>query len=40
MTDNTVTVKLLGGEIEITWDREADLVYMTGPAAAVFEGEC
>ena len=40
LTDNTVTVKLLGGEIEITWDREADLVYMTGPAAAVFEGEC
>ena len=39
LTDNTVTVKLLGGEIEITWDREADLVYMTGPAAAVFEGE-
>ncbi|MDE6846400.1 MAG: diaminopimelate epimerase [Lachnospiraceae bacterium] len=39
LTDNTVTVKLLGGEIEITWDREADLVYMTGPAATVFEGE-
>ena len=39
LTDNTVTVKLLGGEIEITWDREADLVYMTGPAVTVFEGE-
>ena len=39
LTDNTVTVKLLGGEIEITWDREANLVYMTGPAATVFEGE-
>ncbi|MBD5488551.1 MAG: diaminopimelate epimerase [Lachnospiraceae bacterium] len=39
LTDDTVTVKLLGGEIEITWDREADLVYMTGPAATVFEGE-
>ncbi|MBD5475233.1 MAG: diaminopimelate epimerase [Lachnospiraceae bacterium] len=39
LTDDTVTVKLLGGEIEITWDREADLVYMTGPAAVVFEGE-
>ena len=39
LTDNTVTVKLLGGEIEITWDREADLVYMTGPAATVFSGE-
>ena len=39
LTDDTVTVKLLGGEIEITWDREANLVYMTGPAATVFEGE-
>ena len=39
LTDDTVTVKLLGGEFEITWDREADLVYMTGPATTVFEGE-
>ena len=39
LTDNTVTVKLLGGEIEITWDQEANLVYMTGPAVTVFEGE-
>lgn len=39
LTDNTVVVKLLGGEIEITWDREADLVYMTGPAETVFSGE-
>lgn len=39
LTDNTVTVKLLGGEIGITWDREANLVYMTGPADTVFEGE-
>ncbi len=39
LTDETVTVKLLGGEIQITWDREADLVYMTGPATTVFDGE-
>lgn len=39
LTDDTVTVKLLGGEIEITWDRDANLVYMTGPAVTVFEGE-
>ena len=39
LTDELVTVKLLGGEIEIEWDREADLVYMTGPATTVFEGE-
>ncbi len=39
LTDNMVTVKLLGGEIDITWDREENLVYMTGPAVTVFEGE-
>ena len=39
LTDETVTVKLLGGEIKITWDREENLVYMTGPATTVFEGE-
>lgn len=38
-TDNQVTVKLLGGELEIFWDREENAVYMTGPAATVFEGE-
>lgn len=39
LTDDTVTVKLLGGELTITWDREANLVYMTGPAETVFEGD-
>ena len=39
LTDNTVTVKLLGGELEITWDREENLVYMTGPATTVYDGE-
>ncbi len=39
LTDNAVTVKLLGGELFIEWDREANLVYMTGPAVTVFEGE-
>ena len=33
-----VWVKLLGGELLIEWDREKNLVYMTGPAASVFEG--
>ncbi len=33
-----VWVKLLGGELLIEWDREKNLVYMTGPAATVFEG--
>lgn len=38
-TDNKVTVHLLGGDLEIEWDREENLVYMTGPAATVFDGE-
>ncbi len=39
LTENQVTVKLLGGELLIEWDRENNLVYMTGPATTVFEGE-
>ena len=39
LTGNQVTVKLLGGELEIEWNREENLVYMTGPAVTVFEGE-
>ena len=39
LTDTKVHVKVLGGEILCEWDREANLVYMTGPAATVFEGE-
>lgn len=39
MTDDEVTVHLLGGDLRIRWDRAADRVYMTGPAATVFEGE-
>ena len=38
LTDDTVTVHVLGGEIEISWDRSENLVYMTGPAETVFEG--
>ena len=32
-----VTVKLLGGDLEIFWDREENLVYMTGPAKTVYD---
>ena len=39
LTDDEVTVKVLGGEIQIHWDRKENLVYMTGPATTVFEGE-
>ena len=38
VTDDTVPVHVLGGEIEISWDRSENLVYMTGPAETVFEG--
>lgn len=39
LTEPEVTVMVLGGEILIRWDREENLVYMTGPATTVFEGE-
>ncbi len=39
LTEDTVTVKVLGGELLIEWDRESNQVYMTGPAETVFEGE-
>ena len=39
LTDTKIAVKLLGGELQIEWDREENTVYMTGPAAVVFEGE-
>ena len=39
LTDEEITVKLLGGELSIQWDRKANLIYMTGPAETVFEGE-
>ena len=38
-TEDEVTVKLLGGDLHIKWDRENDTVYMTGPAEVVFDGE-
>ena len=38
-TEDEVTVKLLGGDLHIRWDRENDTVYMTGPAEVVFDGE-
>ena len=38
-TENEVTVHLLGGDLKIRWDREANQVYMTGPATVVFDGK-
>ncbi|MCM1112778.1 MAG: diaminopimelate epimerase [Muribaculum sp.] len=39
LTEESITVKLLGGELMIEWDRERNLIFMTGPAVTVFEGE-
>ena len=37
-TEEKVTVRLLGGELKIFWNRKENLVYMTGPAEVVFDG--
>lgn len=39
LTKDAVDVELLGGSLHIEWDREANLVYMTGPATVVYCGE-
>ncbi len=39
LTEEEVTVRLPGGDLQICWDREKDTVYMTGPAEVVFDGE-
>lgn len=39
LTDTCVNVHVLGGVIMCEWDREQNLVYMTGPATTVFDGE-
>ena len=38
-TGSQVDVELLGGVLNIRWDRENDRVYMTGPAVEVYHGE-
>ena len=37
--DQSATLKLLGGDLSITWDEKTNHVFMTGPAEFVFEGE-
>lgn len=37
--DDTVRVSLKGGDLIITWNRETNHIYMTGPATEVFHGE-
>lgn len=38
-TGSDVTVRLLGGDLNISWDEATAHVFMTGPAAFVFDGE-
>ena len=39
LTEREVEVKLLGGVLCVKWAKSENVVYMTGPAETVFEGE-
>lgn len=39
LTNREVTVELLGGKLNIKWDKITNHVYMTGSAVTVFDGE-
>ena len=38
LTDRSVTVRVLGGELLIEWEEDTGEIFMTGPAETVFEG--
>ena len=38
-TSDNITVHVRGGDINCKWDRQENVVYMTGPATTVFTGE-
>lgn len=38
LVEDDVTVQLLGGNLEIKWNKTNNHIYMTGPATTVFEG--
>lgn len=38
LTDRKVEVELSGGQLEISWDKDNNHVYMTGEAVTVFDG--
>lgn len=37
--ENSARLILRGGELMIEWDRDKNLIYMTGPAVTVYDGE-
>lgn len=39
LVDHTLTVELMGGELCIEWQGNAEPVFMTGPAETVFQGQ-
>lgn len=39
MTERKVNIELLGGNLEIEWNKDDNHVYMTGSATSVFEGK-
>ncbi len=39
LTEDQVTVKLVGGDLRIRWDKESGHIFMTGPAVVVYDGE-
>lgn len=39
VTDEEITLHLLGGDLRVKWDQSDNHVYMTGPAKVVFDGE-
>ncbi len=39
LTDDEITLHLLGGDLKVRWDREKNVIFMTGPAKVVFDGE-
>lgn len=39
LTERSVCVHLLGGDLNIEWDKDDNHVYMTGSATMVFDGE-
>ncbi len=39
LTDENVYVNVLGGVVQVEWNRRENIVYMTGPAVTVFDGE-
>ena len=39
LTDENVYVNVLGGVVQVEWNRAENTVYMSGPAVTVFDGE-